>query len=59
MPDNGEGSLLVYRVENLELAPVDPSNYGVFFAGDSYVIKYISDYASPKYIIYFWQVSEL
>lgn len=52
MPDDGSGEVEVYRVENLRLVPVNPKNYGRFFGGDSYVIKYHYD---NKYIFYLWQ----
>ncbi|XP_024086228.1 gelsolin, cytoplasmic [Cimex lectularius] len=56
MPDNGNGIVQVFRVQNFELLPVEEENYGIFFGGDSYVIKY--EYNSEfgrKYIIYYWQ----
>lgn len=52
MPDDGTGDVEIFRVENFELVPVDPENYGKFFGGDSYVIKY--SYGN-RYIIYMWQ----
>lgn len=52
-PDDGTGQKEIWRIENFELAPVDPAAYGMFFGGDSYVIKYTYD---NGYIIYFWQV---
>uniref|UniRef100_A0A1B0GQK7 Gelsolin-like domain-containing protein n=1 Tax=Phlebotomus papatasi TaxID=29031 RepID=A0A1B0GQK7_PHLPP len=57
MPDNGEGEVEVWRVEDFDLVPVDPELYGMFFGGDSYVIKY--EYRNKRggqgHIIYFWQ----
>lgn len=57
MPDNGEGDAEVWRVEDLELVAVPPENYGFFFSGDSYVIKY--EYRNKRgghgYVIYYWQ----
>ncbi|KAF5294711.1 hypothetical protein FQA39_LY00195 [Lamprigera yunnana] len=53
MPDNGSGEVEIYRVENFELVPVPRENYGKFFGGDSYVIKYHSN--NGKWIIYYWQ----
>lgn len=57
MPDNGEGDAVVYRVEEFALAPVPVENYGFFFGGDSYVIKY--EYHNKRggsgYVIYYWQ----
>jgi len=57
MPDNGEGEAEVWRVEDMELVPVAPENYGFFFSGDSYVIKY--EYRNKRgghgFVIYYWQ----
>lgn len=56
MPDDGSGTVEVFRVENFELAPVDPATYGMFFGGDSYVVKYTyGKNGRENYIIYFWQ----
>jgi len=52
MPDDGKGQIEMFRVENFELEPVDPSCHGNLFGGDSYVIKYTYDRGA---IIYFWQ----
>ena len=38
--DDGKGELQIWRVENFEMAPVDPNTYGQFYAGDSYVLFY-------------------
>lgn len=57
MPDNGEGEVEIWRVENFDLAPVPEETYGMFFGGDSYVIKY--HYSNKRggqgYVIYYWQ----
>lgn len=57
MPDNGEGEAEVWRVEGFELAPVPEDQYGFFFSGDSYVIKY--EYKNKRgghgFVIYYWQ----
>ena len=59
-PDDGSGTLEIYRVENFELAALDPSAYGMFFGGDSYVIKYTYNVkGQDRYVIYFWQVGNL
>ncbi|GJQ68568.1 hypothetical protein Trydic_g14415 [Trypoxylus dichotomus] len=55
MPDDGSGDVEIFRVENFELVPVPVENYGKFFGGDSYIIKY--SYGN-KYIIYIWQGNE-
>ncbi|KAG4075921.1 hypothetical protein HA402_003747 [Bradysia odoriphaga] len=57
MPDNGDGSVEIWRIENFNLVPVDPEMHGMFFGGDSYVLKY--HYQNKRggqgYIIYYWQ----
>ncbi|XP_014671619.1 PREDICTED: gelsolin, cytoplasmic-like isoform X2 [Priapulus caudatus] len=56
MPDDGSGSLEVWRIEQFEMVPVDPSIHGWFFGGDSYILKY--SYMKDNrdfYIVYFWQ----
>ncbi|XP_022914908.1 gelsolin, cytoplasmic [Onthophagus taurus] len=53
MPDDGSGTVEIFRVENFELADVAKENYGKFFGGDSYVIRY--NYDGNNWIIYFWQ----
>ncbi|XP_058053795.1 gelsolin [Anopheles bellator] len=57
MPDNGQGDVEIWRVEGYELAAVDPSAYGMFFAGDSYLVRY--EYSEKSggrgYIVYYWQ----
>lgn len=58
MPDEGNGEIEIWRVEKFKLAPVPPTKYGIFFSGDSYVIKY--NYDTPtgrKHVIYYWQVT--
>ncbi|XP_067013400.2 gelsolin, cytoplasmic isoform X2 [Anabrus simplex] len=56
MPDNGTGNVEVWRVEDFELVPVDPAMHGMFFGGDSYVVKYTYEKnGRENYIIYFWQ----
>lgn len=57
MPDNGEGAVDVWRVDKMDLAPVDPDMIGIFFGGDSYVIRY--HYENKRGgqgdVIYYWQ----
>lgn len=57
-PDDGSGQKEIYRVENFELKAIHESACGMFFGGDSYVIKYTYD-GGRRYIVYFWQVSGL
>lgn len=48
----------MWRIENLELVPVDPECYGYFYGGDCYLILYTYLVNSKKcYLLYIWQVS--
>eukprot|EP01127_Copromyxa_protea_P007652 TRINITY_DN1754_c0_g1_i4.p1 TRINITY_DN1754_c0_g1~~TRINITY_DN1754_c0_g1_i4.p1 ORF type:complete len:1145 (-),score=304.34 TRINITY_DN1754_c0_g1_i4:301-3735(-) len=52
---SGEGTLLIYRVENFKLKLLPASEYGVFYSGDSYIIKFSplkGEKAFP--IVYYW-----
>uniref|UniRef100_UPI0037E9BCBC advillin n=1 Tax=Semicossyphus pulcher TaxID=241346 RepID=UPI0037E9BCBC len=56
MVDNGTGQVEVWRIENVELAPVDPESYGYFYGGDCYLILYTYLVNSKKcYLLYIWQ----
>ncbi|XP_068450101.1 advillin isoform X2 [Clinocottus analis] len=56
MVDNGSGQVEVWRVENLELVPVDPEWYGYFYGGDCYLILYTYLVNNKKcYLLYIWQ----
>ncbi|XP_026204024.1 advillin [Anabas testudineus] len=56
MVDNGTGQVEVWRIENLELVPVDPQWYGYFYGGDCYLILYTYLANSKKcYLLYIWQ----
>nr|XP_020640278.1 advillin isoform X2 [Pogona vitticeps] len=56
MVDNGEGKAEVWRVENLELVPVESRWHGFFYGGDCYLILYTYEvYRKPHYILYIWQ----
>lgn len=50
LPDDGSGEKTIFRVENMELVPVETENF--LFGGDSYVIQY--QYPAGA-IVYFWQ----
>lgn len=55
MPDDGDGEVQVWRIENFFHRPLDKREYGTFYTGDSYVIQYkYLDHNVEKYIIYFW-----
>lgn len=48
----------MWRIEDLELAPVDPEGYGYFYGGDCYLILYTYLLNNKKcYLLYIWQVS--
>uniref|UniRef100_A0A8C8RIZ5 Gelsolin n=1 Tax=Pelusios castaneus TaxID=367368 RepID=A0A8C8RIZ5_9SAUR len=56
MEDDGSGKKQIWRIEGSAKVPVDPSQYGQFYGGDSYIILY--DYkhgGKTGQIIYTWQ----
>ena len=56
MPDDGSGNTEIWRVENFDIVPVESSQHGIFFGGDSYIIKYTYDKnGTERCILYFWQ----
>ncbi|XP_020792604.1 advillin [Boleophthalmus pectinirostris] len=56
MVDNGSGEVEVWRIEDLELVPVDPKMHGYFYGGDCYLILYTYLVNSKKcYLLYMWQ----
>uniref|UniRef100_A0AAX7UNV3 HP domain-containing protein n=1 Tax=Astatotilapia calliptera TaxID=8154 RepID=A0AAX7UNV3_ASTCA len=58
MVDDGTGQVEVWRIENLELAPMDPQWYGYLYGGDCYLILYTYLVNNKKcYLLYMWQVS--
>lgn len=45
----------IWRIEGSDKAPVDPSTYGQFYGGDSYIILYNYRHAGRQgHIIYIW-----
>ncbi|XP_044159316.1 villin-1 [Bufo gargarizans] len=56
MVDDGSGEAEVYRIEDLELVPVEKQWVGHFYGGDCYLIlyKYLVN-NKYHYIIYIWQ----
>jgi hypothetical protein len=60
MADDGSGKVEIWRIEDFKKAPVDPSTYGQFYGGDSYIILYTYKDARGReaWIIYFWQGRE-
>uniref|UniRef100_A0A667Y740 Macrophage-capping protein n=2 Tax=Myripristis murdjan TaxID=586833 RepID=A0A667Y740_9TELE len=56
MVDDGKGKVQIWRVENGEKVPVDPSSYGQFYGGDCYLILYSYRLGGrEQHIIYTWQ----
>ncbi|CAJ1069359.1 LOW QUALITY PROTEIN: gelsolin-like [Xyrichtys novacula] len=59
MVDEGDGEKKIWRVEGSDKVPVDPSIYGQFFGGDSYIIQYQYRHNHKQgCIIYIWQGAE-
>uniref|UniRef100_A0A670IUY4 Villin like n=1 Tax=Podarcis muralis TaxID=64176 RepID=A0A670IUY4_PODMU len=55
MADDASGTVEVWRIEDLEMAPVAPRTYGQFYGGDCYLILYTyTKLGRPHYIIYMW-----
>ena len=51
MPDDSQGTKEIFRIENFEMVPLEEDKYGLFFGGDSYVIKYSYELEGrPAYI---------
>lgn len=56
MVDDGNGKVEVWRIENLELVPVEYQWHGFFYGGDCYLVLYTYDVnGKPCYILYIWQ----
>ncbi|XP_077909363.1 advillin isoform X2 [Ictidomys tridecemlineatus] len=56
MVDDGSGKVEVWRIENLELVPVEHQWHGFFYGGDCYLVLYTYEVnGKPNYILYIWQ----
>uniref|UniRef100_A0A665VRI6 Gelsolin n=1 Tax=Echeneis naucrates TaxID=173247 RepID=A0A665VRI6_ECHNA len=56
MVDDGSGEKQIWRIEGSDKVPVDPSTYGQFYGGDSYIILYNYHHGGRQgHIIYMWQ----
>ncbi|XP_076844946.1 gelsolin a isoform X2 [Brachyhypopomus gauderio] len=59
MVDDGSGEKQIWRIEGSDKVPVDPSTYGQFYGGDSYIILYNYAHGGRRgHIIYIWQGSD-
>ncbi|XP_053564187.1 advillin [Bombina bombina] len=56
MVDDGSGQVEVWRIENLEMVPVDSQWFGYFYGGDCYLVLY-TYHVNKKahYVLYIWQ----
>ncbi|KAM3877586.1 advillin [Diretmus argenteus] len=56
MVDNGTGQVEVWRIEDLELVPVEAQWYGYFYGGDCYLVLYTYIVQNKmNYLLYIWQ----
>ncbi|KAL6086337.1 hypothetical protein STEG23_000135, partial [Scotinomys teguina] len=56
MVDDGNGKVEVWRIEKLELVPVEQQWHGFFYGGDCYLVFYTYEVnGKPRYILYIWQ----
>eukprot|EP00003_Mantamonas_plastica_P003585 TRINITY_DN1281_c0_g1_i10.p1 TRINITY_DN1281_c0_g1~~TRINITY_DN1281_c0_g1_i10.p1 ORF type:complete len:373 (-),score=116.02 TRINITY_DN1281_c0_g1_i10:164-1282(-) len=54
--DDGTGKLQIWHVYDLKKQEVPENQYGMFYAGDSYLCLYTYEYRGEEmHIIYFWQ----
>uniref|UniRef100_A0A2K5QP30 Villin-1 n=1 Tax=Cebus imitator TaxID=2715852 RepID=A0A2K5QP30_CEBIM len=59
MVDDGSGDVQVWRIEDLELAPVDSKWQGHFYGGDCYLLLYTYLIGEKQhYLLYIWQGSQ-
>nr|XP_014708018.2 villin-1 [Equus asinus] len=59
MVDDGSGEVQVWRIENVELVPVDSKWVGHFYGGDCYLLLYTYLISEKKhYLLYIWQGSQ-
>lgn len=56
MPDNGEGDIKFWRIDNNQPVSAEPT--GILLGSKAYVLKYHYKKGGEEgYVIYFWQVS--
>lgn len=55
LPDDGTGTVQVYRVKGFNLEELPEKSHGVFYSGDCYVVLYTYlKNGRERHIIYFW-----
>ncbi|KAK6314817.1 hypothetical protein J4Q44_G00143460 [Coregonus suidteri] len=55
MVDEGNGEKQIWRIEGADKVPVEPSTYGRFYGGDSYIILYNYQHGGRNgQVIYMW-----
>ena len=58
LPDDGTGTVQVWRVKNFDVEEVPSISHGVFYSGDCYIVLYTYlKNSKERHIIYFWLVS--
>uniref|UniRef100_A0A5G2QPM5 Villin-1 n=1 Tax=Sus scrofa TaxID=9823 RepID=A0A5G2QPM5_PIG len=58
MVDDGSGEVEIWRIENLDLVPVESKWVGHFYGGDCYLLLYTYLIGEKQhYLLYIWQVS--
>ncbi|NXO09362.1 VILI protein, partial [Oriolus oriolus] len=56
MVDDASGEVEVWRIEDLQMQPVNPKTYGQFYGGDCYLVLYTYLRSGrPHYVLYMWQ----
>uniref|UniRef100_UPI0037E77E08 gelsolin-like n=1 Tax=Semicossyphus pulcher TaxID=241346 RepID=UPI0037E77E08 len=59
MVDQGDGEKKIWRIEGSDKVLVDPSVFGQFYGGDSYLIHYQYHHNNRQgHIVYIWQGAE-
>lgn len=49
----------MWRIEDLQMQPVNPKTYGQFYGGDCYLVLYTYLRSGrPHYVLYMWQVGQ-
>lgn len=61
MPDNGTGSIELWRIQNNGPVAVAAIKFGIFYGASAYVMKYRyrTENNQEAFIVYYWQVGSL